>query len=76
MFLAERHSLVVAGTSQSSHGRAGLGLLLLGLGWSACLVAGSTLISESVPDDVADDLAADTVATVADAVWRRAPTAS
>ena len=45
-------SLVVAGSSQSSHGRAGLGLMLLGLGWSACLVAGSTLLSESVPDDV------------------------
>lgn len=45
-------SLAVAGTSQSSHGRAGLGLMLLGLGWSACLVAGSTMVSESVPDDV------------------------
>ncbi|TAL13592.1 MAG: MFS transporter, partial [Frankiales bacterium] len=45
-------SLAVAGTSQSSHDRAGLGLMLLGLGWSACLVAGSTMVSESVPDDV------------------------
>ena len=45
-------SLAVAGTSQSSHGRAGLGLMLLGLGWSACLVAGSTMVSESVPDDL------------------------
>lgn len=45
-------SLVVAGGSQSSHGRAGMGLLVLGLGWSACLVAGSTLVTESVPDQV------------------------
>lgn len=45
-------SLAVAGSSQSSQGRAGLGLMLLGLGWSACLVAGSTLLSESVPEQV------------------------
>lgn len=45
-------SLVLAGSSQSSHGRAGAGLLMLGLGWSACLVAGSTLVSESVPETV------------------------
>ena len=45
-------SLVLAGSSQSSHGRAGAGLLVLGLGWSACLVAGSTLVSESVPEAV------------------------
>ena len=30
----------------------GIALALLGLGWSACLVAGSTLLSESVPEDV------------------------
>lgn len=45
-------SLVVAGTAQSSQGRAGIGLMLLGLGWSACLVAGSTIVSESGPDAV------------------------
>lgn len=45
-------SLAVAGTSEDSHSRAGVGLLLLGLGWSACLVAGSTLVSESVPETV------------------------
>ena len=27
-------------------------LFLLGLGWSACLVAGSTLLSRSVPEDI------------------------
>ena len=46
-------SLAVAGTSGSgligtaagSHAGVGLGLVLLGLGWSACLVAGSTLLA-------------------------------
>jgi MFS family permease len=38
----------------SGHHTAGLsaGLVLLGLGWSATMVAGSTLLSESVPADV------------------------
>jgi MFS family permease len=27
-----------------------VGLFLLGLGWSACLVAGSTLVTEGVPE--------------------------
>jgi MFS family permease len=42
-------SAVVAGLA-SSHASAqlGIGLFLLGLGWSCCLVAGSTLLSESV----------------------------
>ena len=31
------------------HTRLGVALTLLGLGWSCCLVAGSTLVSESVP---------------------------
>ncbi|HEU4543476.1 MAG TPA: MFS transporter [Jiangellaceae bacterium] len=42
-------SVALAGTAPEGHS-AGLtaGLFLLGLGWSACLVAGSTLLSESV----------------------------
>jgi len=42
-------SALVAGTA-SGHESAqlGVGLSLLGLGWSCCLVAGSTLITESV----------------------------
>lgn len=43
-------SLVVSSTAGPlDHGRLGLGLVLLGLGWSACLVSGSTLLTESVP---------------------------
>ena len=34
------------------HARLGVALTLLGLGWSCCLVAGSTLVSESVPETV------------------------
>jgi MFS family permease len=30
----------------------GIGLLLLGLGWSCCLIAGSTLVTESVGPDL------------------------
>jgi predicted MFS family arabinose efflux permease len=30
----------------------GLALFVLGLGWSACLVSGSTLLTASVPGDV------------------------
>ena len=45
-------SLVLAGSAGAGHGQAGAGLLVLGLGWSACLVAGSTLLSESVPEAV------------------------
>jgi MFS family permease len=37
-----------AGTAGSSPGRLAAGLGLLGLGWSACIIAGSTLLSESV----------------------------
>jgi MFS family permease len=42
-------AVALAGTAPEGHS-AGLtaGLFLLGLGWSACLVAGSTLLSESV----------------------------
>lgn len=35
-----------------AHGLTGVALFLLGLGWSACLVAGSTLLSRSVPEDI------------------------
>jgi MFS family permease len=43
-------AVALSGTSAEGHS-AGLtfGLFLLGLGWSACLVAGSTLLTESVP---------------------------
>ncbi len=45
-------AVALAGTAPEGHS-AGLtaGLFLLGLGWSACLVAGSTLLSESVALD-------------------------
>jgi MFS family permease len=35
-----------------AHVLTGLALFTLGLGWSACLVAGSTLLSRSVPDNI------------------------
>jgi MFS family permease len=43
-------AVTLSGTSREGHS-AGLtvGLFLLGLGWSACLVAGSTLLTEGVP---------------------------
>jgi len=40
---------LAAGTSGDSEPRLMVGLFLLGLGWSAGLVAGSTLLAESVP---------------------------
>jgi MFS family permease len=40
-------AVAVAGLS-GTHGVLGVGLTLLGLGWSFCLIAGSTLLSESV----------------------------
>lgn len=44
-------AVVVAGTApEEANVALGLGLLLLGLGWSCALVAGSTLLSESVDD--------------------------
>ncbi|MEU4608408.1 MFS transporter [Kribbella sp. NPDC023972] len=36
----------------NAHSLTGVALFLLGLGWSACLVAGSTLLSRSVPEDI------------------------
>jgi MFS family permease len=42
----------VAGTSGTSTLRLGLGLVLLGLGWSCMIVAGSTLLTESVSSTV------------------------
>jgi MFS family permease len=41
-----------AGTAGHATGRLTVGLVLLGLGWSATMVAGSTLLSESVPASV------------------------
>ncbi|WP_069172330.1 MFS transporter [Streptomyces griseus] len=40
---------VLAGTSGGGHGRTAAGLFVLGLGWSAGLVAGSALLTDSVP---------------------------
>ncbi|MFF0154194.1 MFS transporter [Micromonospora sp. NPDC005203] len=42
----------VAGTAGHHTPRLSVGLALLGLGWSGTMVAGSTLLSESVPADV------------------------
>ncbi len=43
---------LTAGTSGDSEAQLMVGLFLLGLGWSAGLVAGSTLLAESVPSHV------------------------
>lgn len=40
---------LLAGTAGHHHGRTAAGLFLLGLGWSAALVAGSALLTDSVP---------------------------
>ncbi|MBA2554225.1 MAG: MFS transporter [Geodermatophilaceae bacterium] len=46
-------ALVVSGTAPShSAGQVGVGLFLLGLGWSFGLISGSTLVTESVPAGV------------------------
>lgn len=46
-------ALLVAGTAPSRGSlQLGVGLFLLGLGWSCGLVAGSTLLAESVPDAI------------------------
>jgi MFS family permease len=50
-------SLVLAGTSpMGASYRIGVGLFLLGLGWSLCTVSASTLLSESAPSDVRTDV--------------------
>lgn len=41
-----------AASGEHQHVQVGVALTLLGLGWSACMVAGSSLLSGSVPDDV------------------------
>jgi MFS family permease len=43
---------VAALAPDETHSLTGLALALLGLGWSACLVAGSTLLSRSVPQEI------------------------
>ncbi|MFD5026098.1 MFS transporter [Streptomyces sp. NPDC058373] len=40
---------LLAGTAGASHGRTAAGLFVLGLGWSAGLVAGSALLTDAVP---------------------------
>ncbi|MGW6566140.1 MFS transporter [Streptomyces sp. NPDC054975] len=40
---------LLAGTAGPSHGQIGAGLFVLGLGWSAGLVSGSALLTDSVP---------------------------
>jgi MFS family permease len=43
-------AVTLAGTAQEGHSaELTAGLFLLGLGWSACLVAGSTLVTDGVP---------------------------
>lgn len=44
--------LIIAVAPDDAHGVTGLALVLLGLGWSACLVSGSALLSQSVPADI------------------------
>ncbi len=43
---------VAALAPDDAHSLTALALVLLGLGWSACLVAGSTLLTRSVPADI------------------------
>ncbi|UQX04917.1 MFS transporter [Streptomyces sp. RerS4] len=40
---------LLAGTANGNHTQSGIGLFLLGLGWSAGLVSGSALLTDSVP---------------------------
>ena len=43
-------SAIISGTSAAEQSvQLAIGLFLLGLGWSATLIAGSTLLTESVP---------------------------
>lgn len=46
-------STIVAGTAPANNNvQLGIGLYLLGLGWSCTLIAGSTLLTESISDDI------------------------
>jgi predicted MFS family arabinose efflux permease len=46
-------SAVIAGTADADQSvQLAIGLFLLGLGWSATLIAGSTLLTESVPTEI------------------------
>jgi MFS family permease len=50
-------SLLLSGTSPAGASwQIGFGLFLLGLGWSFCTVAASTLLSESAPADARTDI--------------------
>ncbi|MEU9864143.1 MFS transporter [Streptomyces sp. NPDC047971] len=42
---------LLAGTAGPSHGQTAAGLFVLGLGWSAGLVSGSALLTDSVPQE-------------------------
>ncbi|MFD5847875.1 MFS transporter [Streptomyces chartreusis] len=42
-------AVFLAGTARGSHGQTAVGLFVLGLGWSAGLVSGSALLTDSVP---------------------------
>ncbi|WP_414720547.1 MFS transporter [Streptomyces sp.] len=42
---------LLAGTADGDHVRSAAGLFLLGLGWSAGLIGGSTLLTDSVPQE-------------------------
>ncbi|MFD6886618.1 MFS transporter [Streptomyces sp. NPDC059957] len=43
---------LLAGTADGNHTQSGAGLFLLGLGWSAGMVSGSALLTDSVPQPV------------------------
>ncbi|WP_435842172.1 MFS transporter [Streptomyces cyaneofuscatus] len=42
---------LLSGTAGPRHGQTALGLFVLGLGWSAGMIAGSALLTDSVPQD-------------------------
>jgi MFS family permease len=64
----------LAGTAGGSHGQIAVGLFVLGLGWSAGLVSGSALLTDSVPQPARaaaqglSDLAMNTSAGIGGAV--------
>ncbi|MFI1399791.1 MFS transporter [Streptomyces sp. NPDC020681] len=65
---------LLAGTAGASHGQTAAGLFLLGLGWSAGVVSGSALLTDSVPQPARaavqglSDLAMSTTAGIGGAV--------